>query len=126
MVLMPSCTVPMCSKSVAISHITQCEMPFRRSAIAVAAATAPTPSCPRDHSHSVVPVVPMISSTLSMWLTTSQPVASRIWRYAVTMNSIIAERAKPASRCACENSLTVAMFVYASVTRPVISERASA
>ncbi len=42
------------------------------------------------------------------------------------MNSCIEARAKPASRLACENSLTVAMLVYASVTRPVISERASA
>ena len=44
-VSMPSCTVPMCSNSAAISHMIQCEMPFRRSAIAVAAATAPTPTC---------------------------------------------------------------------------------
>jgi hypothetical protein len=42
------------------------------------------------------------------------------------MNSCIAERAYPASRFACEKSFTVAMFVYASVTRPVINERASA
>ena len=52
-VLMPSCTVPTCSNSEAISHMTQCEMPFRRSAIAVAAATAPTPTWPCVHSHSV-------------------------------------------------------------------------
>ena len=56
-VLMPSCTVPMCSNRLAISHITQCEMPFRRSAIAVAAATAPTPTWPCVHSHSVTPAV---------------------------------------------------------------------
>ena len=54
-VLMPSCTVPMCSNSAAISHITQCEMPFSRSAIAVAAATAPTPARPFIHSHSATP-----------------------------------------------------------------------
>ena len=35
----------------------QCEMPFRRSAIAVAAATAPTPTWPCVHSHSVAPAV---------------------------------------------------------------------
>ena len=42
------------------------------------------------------------------------------------MNSCIALRAKCASRCEWENSLTVAMLVYASVMRPVMSERASA
>ncbi len=42
------------------------------------------------------------------------------------MNSCIAWRAYDASRRACENSLTVEMLVYASVMRPVISERASA
>ena len=45
-VLMPSCTVPICSNSEAISHMTQCEMPLSRSAMAVAAATAPTPTWP--------------------------------------------------------------------------------
>ena len=45
-VRMPSCTVPMCSNSVDTSHMIQCEMPFRRSAIAVAAATAPMPTWP--------------------------------------------------------------------------------
>jgi hypothetical protein len=50
----------------AISHITQCEMPFRRSAIAVAAATAPTPTWPRIHSHSAMPpTVLAISSTMT-------------------------------------------------------------
>ena len=61
---MPSCTVPMCSNSAAISHITQCEMPFRRSAIAVAAATAPTPTSPCVHSHSVAPADAAISAML--------------------------------------------------------------
>ena len=108
---MPSCTVPMCSNSAAISHMTQCEMPFRRSAIAVAAATAPTPTWPCVHSHSVAPAVLAISTMLSMWLTISKPVTSRICACTVTMNSCIAPRAKPASRRACENSLTVAMLV---------------
>ena len=123
---MPSCTVPTCSNSSAISHITQCEMPFRRSAIAVAAATAPTPTRPCVHSHSVSPAVPRISAMLSTWLTSSTPVTRRNCVYAVPMNSCIAPRACTASRRVCENSLTVAMLVYASVMRPVISERASA
>ena len=36
----------MCSNSAAISHMIQCEMPFKRKAIAVAAATAPTVTMP--------------------------------------------------------------------------------
>ncbi len=123
---MPSCTVPMCSNSAAISHITQCEMPFRRSAIAVAAATAPTPTRPVIHSHSTAPAVLAISAIDSAWLTISKPVTSRICPCTVSRNSCIAPRAKPASRRACENSFTVAMLVYASVMRPVISARASA
>ncbi len=71
----------------------QCEMPLRRSAIAVAAATAPTPTSPRDHSHSVTPAVPAISAMLSAWLTTSKPVTSRICAYTDCMNSAIALRA---------------------------------
>ena len=50
---MPSCTVPTFSNSVAISHMIHCEMPFSRSAIAVAAATAPTATAPlpEDQRH---------------------------------------------------------------------------
>ena len=40
----------MFSNKAAISHMTQCEMPLSRSAMAVAAATAPTPTWPRVHS----------------------------------------------------------------------------
>ena len=101
-------------------------MPFRRSAIAVDAATAPTPTSPSDHSHSVAPAVAPISAIDSAWLTISKLVTSRICLCTVPRNSRIALFAKPASRRACEKSLTVAMFVYASVIRPVISERASA
>ena len=73
-VLMPSCTVPMCSNSAAISHIIQCEMPFRRSAIAVAAATAPTPTWPCVHSHSVTPAVDGDQRhRRATWLTISKP-----------------------------------------------------
>ena len=108
---MPSCTVPMCSNSVAISHITQCEMPFRRSAIAVAAATAPTPTSPCVHSQSVAPALAAISAIDSMWLTISKPVTSRICACTVPRNSCIAARAKNASRRACEKSFTVAMLV---------------
>jgi hypothetical protein len=72
-VFMPSVTVPMFSNSELISHMTQCEMPFSRSAIAVAAATAPTPTRPCDHSHSVAPLVDSTSSMLSEWLTSSMP-----------------------------------------------------
>ena len=86
-------------------------MPFRRKAIAVAAATAPTPTCPWAHSHKVVPAVLAISDMLSVWLTTWKPVTRRIWPCTVEMNSCIALRANPASRCACENSLTVEMLV---------------
>ena len=111
MVLMPSCTVPMCSKSVAISHITQCEMPFRRSAIAVAAATAPTPTSPFVHSQSVAPALAAMSPIERIWLTTSKPVTSRICVCTVPRNSCIAERAKDDSRRACEKSFTVAMLV---------------
>ena len=65
-------------------------------------------------------------ATDSVWMQISKPVTMRICRCTVVMNSCIAPRAKAASRRPCEKSLTVAMFVYASVTRPVISERASA
>ena len=78
---------------------------------AVAAATAPTPTSPRVHSTSTTPAVLAISSTDSTWLTISKPLTRRICRYTVTRNSCIAERAKPASRCECENSLTVEMLV---------------
>ena len=78
---------------------------------AVAAATAPTPTWPRVHSHSVTPAVARISAMPSRWLTTSKPLTSRICAYTVTRNSCMAERAWPASRPACENSLTVAMLV---------------
>ena len=101
----------MCSNRLAISHITQCEMPFSRNAIALAAATAPMPTSPRVHSHTARPAVLPISTTLSAWLTISNPLTSRICRCTVSRNSCIAARAKPASRCECENSLTVAMLV---------------
>ena len=64
-VLIPSCTVPICSNKEAISHMTQCEMPFSRRDIAVAAATAPTLNWPRVHSHSVTPAVLAIRHMLS-------------------------------------------------------------
>ncbi len=76
-VFMPSVTVPMFSNSEASSHMIQCEMPFRRSAIAVAAATAPGPTRPCVHSHSVTPAVLMMSPMLSTWLTISMPVMKR-------------------------------------------------
>ena len=44
------------------------------------------------------------------WRVISNPLTSRIWPYAVRMNSCMALRAWPASRLACEKSLTVAMF----------------
>ena len=91
-VVMPSCTVPMCSNKAAISHITQCEMPFRRSAIAVAAATAPTEADPCVHNQSAAPAVDAMSPMLSTWFTISKPVTSRICVWTVTRNSCIAER----------------------------------
>ncbi len=109
---MPSCTVPMFSNSEAISHITQCEMPFSRSAIAVAAATAPTPTWPRVHSHSATPAVPTISSHAQRVVDDLE--AAHQAHLAVDGHQELRasrERAKPASRCACENSLTVAMLV---------------
>jgi len=90
---MPSCTVPTCSNSEAISHITQCEMPFRRIAIAVEAATAPMPISPRAHIHSVTPVVAAIRPTDRLWLTTWKAETSRICRCTVPRKSCIAERA---------------------------------
>ena len=41
------------------------EMPFKRSAIAVDAATAPTPTSPRVHSQSPTPALPAISAMMS-------------------------------------------------------------
>ena len=102
----------MFSNSSAISHIIQCDMPFSRSAIAVAAATAPTPTAPCDHSHSVTPAVPTISAHAERVVDDLE--AGHQPHLACTpcaMNSCIALRAKPASRCVCENSLTVAMLV---------------
>ena len=79
-VVMPSCTVPMCSNRLAISHMIQCEMPFSRSAIAVAAATAPMPTWPCVHSQTVMPAVEAIRPIDSAWLTISKPLISRICR----------------------------------------------
>ena len=59
---MPSCTVPTFSNREAISHMIQCDMPLRRSAIAVTAATAPTPIWPWLHNHSAVPLALKMSS----------------------------------------------------------------
>ena len=73
--------------------MTQCEMPFRRSAMAVDAATPPTPSEPRDQSASDTPPVPTMSSMLSRWLTVSNVVIIRICRLTVTMKSCIARLA---------------------------------
>jgi hypothetical protein len=56
----------------------------------------------------------------------SNPLINRICRCTVPRKSCMAERAKSASRLECEKSLTVAILVYASVMRPVMSERASA
>jgi hypothetical protein len=108
---MPSCTVPTCSNSEAISHITQCEMPFSRKAIAVAAATAPTPTTPVGPQPQRDAGGAADQQHAEHWLTISNAVTSRIWPCTVPMNSCIALRAKVASRCECENSLTVAMLV---------------
>ena len=67
----------------------QCEMPFRRSAMALAAATAPMPTSPRVQSSSAVPAVPAINAMLSAWFAVSKPLTSRICAYAVCMNSCI-------------------------------------
>ncbi|MCD6079171.1 MAG: hypothetical protein K0R89_3115 [Ramlibacter sp.] len=48
---MPSWMVPMFSKSDAISHMIQCDMPLTRKVIATTAATAPGPTWPCAHSH---------------------------------------------------------------------------
>ena len=45
-VAMPSLTVPMFSNNRADSHMMYCDRPFTRNAMAVAVATAPTPTCP--------------------------------------------------------------------------------
>ena len=56
----------------------QCEMPFSRSAIAVAAATAPTLTWPCVQSHSAAPAVLASSAMLSRWLVISKPLTRRI------------------------------------------------
>ena len=61
--------------------------------MAVAAATAPTPTWPCVQNHSVAPAVPAISPTLRQWLTISKPVTSRICACTVPRNSCIAPRA---------------------------------
>ena len=43
---MPSLTVPMFSNRRADSHMMYCDNPLTRNAMAVAVATAPTPTCP--------------------------------------------------------------------------------
>jgi len=68
-------------------------MPFRRIAIAVAAATAPMPTCPRVQSSSATPAVLATSEIDSTWLTISKPVTRRICRCTVSRNSAIAPRA---------------------------------
>ena len=45
-VAMPSLTVPMFSNNRADSHMMYCDKPFTRNAMAVAVATAPTPTWP--------------------------------------------------------------------------------
>ena len=74
---MPSRTVPMCSNKLDSSHMTQFDSPFRRSAIAVAAATAPTPAEPSAHSHNVVPTVESTSTMSRVWCTMSNAVMKR-------------------------------------------------
>ena len=61
-VSIPSRTVPTCSNNDAISHITQWDIPLSRSAIAPAAATAPTPIAFSVHNISATHVVLMIRS----------------------------------------------------------------
>jgi hypothetical protein len=78
-VFMPSCTVPMFSNRLVISHMIQCDMPCSRSAIAVAAATAPTPTVPCDQSQRAVPAMPAVRPMLSVWLTISKALTRRIW-----------------------------------------------
>ena len=46
--------------------------------MAVTAATAPVPTWPNDHNHSAVPQALRISSTISVWLTTSNWLTRRI------------------------------------------------
>ena len=92
-VLIPSCTVPTCSNSEANSHMTQCETPFKRNAMAVAAATPPNPTCPADHSHNAVPKQPRMSSMPSVWFTTSKPLILRICWCTVPRNSCMPPRA---------------------------------
>ena len=55
----------------------QCARPFRRSAMALAAATAPTPTSPCTHSHRATPAVAAINTMLSTWLVISNPLTRR-------------------------------------------------
>ena len=63
---------------------------------------------------------------LRPWITISKLVTRRIWALTAASNSSIADWACAAARRSCATSLTVAMAVWASLMRPVISERASA
>ena len=68
----------------------QCEMPFKRSAIAVAAATAPTPTWPCATARGRCPPMPATMPMLSTWLTISKARHEPHLRVSVRMNSCIA------------------------------------
>ena len=63
-VAIPSFTVPMFSNKRADSHIIQRERPFTRNAIAVAVATAPTPTWPFCHNTTPKIEVPNVKKIL--------------------------------------------------------------
>ena len=92
-VLMPSRMVPMFSKSEADCHMIHCDSPLMRSAMAVAAATAPGLALPWCQSHRPMAAEPPVSSMFTVCDTTSSVVTQRIWACTVTMKSSMAERA---------------------------------
>jgi hypothetical protein len=101
----------MFSNSEAISHMIQCDMPLMRSAIAVTAATAPAPTWPRLHSQTAVAGGAQDQAHHQRVVDDLEGAHQPHLLVAGVHELVIAWRAKPASRCVCENSLTVEMLV---------------
>ncbi|CKK63973.1 Uncharacterised protein [Neisseria meningitidis] len=66
-----------------------CDSPLTRNAMAVAVATAPTPTCPLCQSQMPSAAVERVREVLTMKLHECSSVASRIWARTVTINSSI-------------------------------------
>ena len=90
---MPSFTVPMFSNNIADCHMMYCDKPFKRSAMVVATATAPTPTWPFSHSQMPSAVVLNTSKAFTVNVLKSSKVAKRICACTVCINSCIDSRA---------------------------------